>query len=506
MVRKKQHKMKKFNDGKDPALLKDLLSGPLVYPFVSEKQFNYQGMWSYGVESKDTKWFYGHFFGNHPQVDNEHRKTLSEEFAPEYLRGEWVYLGLALGHFGHLAQDLFPRLYLALLSSESSGLLVIPHKPGMEEFLRVQIGRVLKLWGMPPKKIYFVYKPTYVESLWVGEPGMSRNKMNPTAGIFISNSLAITPPLGSPTKIVVSRRGFDMQGRLAGFDSVIADLSLNGWFEFQPQLYTLSRQVELLIGAQQVLWEEGSALYLASLAGRLKGQRHYLVKRRGHHDLDQLLPSLDATFESSLPPQLMELPGKGMNSALGFYERPHAVEFIKKIETFTGARLQINKFLEAQSATLRAGQIMGKLAESGLKWSDIQKAWNVQGSNANLGNQKWQMTRKPVDASVIGWAVDKPNRGQGEFTTPAFEDIVIQGWVLATESVEVFVEADSVEVAGVFNIKREAVADMYREKGHTVNSDFCGFTITVPGEWESFSLRIRIGKQLVDLMNFSKTR
>lgn len=122
------------------------------------------------------------------------------------------------------------------------GLIVLPIDRNMQSVIEINLRSVLEVWGIPANfKIIFLYDYAEIQNLYVAEPGRMIDQPPPVDYRDFLRQLAIVPPLfNGPLKILVSRRAFAQNGRLAGMDYLAKQLSMGGYFEFTPERYPYS--------------------------------------------------------------------------------------------------------------------------------------------------------------------------------------------------------------------------------------------------------------------------
>lgn len=269
----------------DPALLarlcpeyRDALVFPAVRDFRNKVQQKLQGVQpgptpsaaDVGLLRSGRQWY-----------DANGRQAWLMQQPPERLEGRFVYLGSLHDHFGHMLTESVNRLWAwRYLRDSVDGAIWLPYRKGAEWSMATRI--IANAFGLDPSCVVEVTRPTAVTRLFVPEPGAA---LDTPAQPWYRNELAHAFPLadyiqpGRPTAIVVTRRRYRLQGRVAGFDAVINAATASGYREIMPESLTLTEQLVTIASAKSILWEEGSACHIAELLPEIPARS--LVVSRG---------------------------------------------------------------------------------------------------------------------------------------------------------------------------------------------------------------------------------
>lgn len=437
---------------------------------------------------------------------NHQSRARQLETPPVELKGKWLYLGEIRKHFGHLLFESIHRLW-ALAEEETKdidGLILLPMSKGNEDWCRENINNVLQVLGLRQDlDIAFIYDPTRVETLLVPQPG--RQMMldrEPWYKNFLESRTGTLKPFDGPKKIVVSRRAFTHEGRVSGMNYVLEQLVKKGYFEFQPERYPLERQLQIVAGAEEIVWEDGSAMHLMELLASVKAKQVYL-KRRPFSALDLLLKDAAAgpvsSWESTEFVPLGDLTTFNIPS---FIPDDQVKAFSAFIRRETGARINTWIFKRAAKKDLPP-----KLAYFKLRGTEeFYGAYIRFTRHANytaLGQQ--ELAFKTFDTkgqpAILGWALDEPAFEFGTPRIPKYRAVFLKGWVACTQPCQVVASFNGQQVEVPFNQVRQDVVNVYADQGSQVPA-LCGFNFDLPEHWTSFVISVRIGNELHPLVGF----
>ena len=463
-----------------------------MFPFVSGT--HPYGVSTHGVSSDHDSWYFGSYGKNRNSlVDHQGRASLlRDRVRIDVISGSWIYLGLALHHWGHFCQDILHRLWLSQFLPDDTGLLLIERKVEARRAITNWLTQVQDLFNLTPRPVLFVDELSQVEQLFVPEPGMVDNTVTFAFAKWAGEATNVKPDSRFPSRLFLSRRGFDLMGRLAGSNSLIQQLNSQGWFEFQPQLYPIARQLEILASADSVIFEEGSSQYLAMLLGR-SAPKNFVLKRRGGHSLDNLLPSLHVSTHMSPEAENLQLMGRGADNSLGFLGLKRAQELTRELENFTGCDLSLSDYIRSSHSDLERWRTYSDWKNSGaFEFSRSHSLQERVAALENLGNAVWTISkRKFARDSGIAFAIDYP-RNEGHesiFFQPEFKDLNVSGWLISKPGTTYYFESDQGRIDFQLTHDREAVKNLYSSMGYTHATARIGFSALVPWWWRKFTLK-----------------
>jgi len=226
------------------------------------------------------------------------KKDLRKEFISkqqsftENKKGTYLYLGVLPSHFGHLLAEGVHRLWIAhyYKETETNGLIALRDEKGGE--LRPKLLEMLSYFNIDLGAIDFVENITKIDRLILPQPGCTMGT-DPVDGYdqFLRKDTMFEKldTKNKPQKIFVSRNNFKKVGRVAGFDYIAAMLARNGYFEFKPENYSLIVQLEYLKAAEEIIWEEGSAIHLLDILPKLNARMLLIRRRPDYGEFDQII-------------------------------------------------------------------------------------------------------------------------------------------------------------------------------------------------------------------------
>lgn len=273
----------------------DVVKGATIYPAIND--FKGYGRFIHGVStsSGNDPIEYGLSRNGEPMTKYHLREEyeVSESHNKKYLKGTFLYGGPLSQHFGHMLAECTNRLWACSeYQDDCDGIIFLPDQNDYK--LKKLHKELFDLFDVDINKAIFLESMVEVETLLIPNIGASLGAM--AKNWYKKKLLQIMGTekffdANKPKKIVVSRKNFTHVGRVAGSDALIITLKENDYFEFCPEKYSLYEQFSYLLSAENIIWEEGSALHLLEIIPEIVA-RSFLIRRRPDYDeFDGLLTS-----------------------------------------------------------------------------------------------------------------------------------------------------------------------------------------------------------------------
>lgn len=218
-----------------------------------------------------------------------------------YLPGEYVWAGPVVGHFGYQVAEFSHRVVTGLQAAPGARVLVAcqaddagPRSWRGESAatLPVHVRELFDYLGVPTGRIDVVSRPVAVESLVVAEQGQQLGVAAHPQYLEALQTLAQWPPGFDYPVLYVSRAGHPMGG-LAGETYLEHAIEAAGGMVMRPEEFSVVQQLRAYVGAETVLFAEGSAIHGAGLLGRALGDVIVINRRHGN----------EATWRAELTPR-----------------------------------------------------------------------------------------------------------------------------------------------------------------------------------------------------------
>lgn len=265
------------------------LKNALIYPV------NGPALWDrpsiVGVQSaegvNDSKEF-GLMFADKYLVRERLRKHYLKTHNPMKMKGSYLYLGPLQAHFGHFMEESLGRLWACQeFSDQVDGFIFLQYHQNIK--INTFMTEIFHFFHVDVNKIKLVNQFVEVEYLIVPEIaswfGGEKNWFKDVIGkhIHIKNFKKNLPP-----KIVV-RRSRKFIGRVAGFDYFSKILTKNGFCEIYPEKYSIREQIEFIVSAKIIIWEQGSACHILKILPKLKSTSILIQRDPYNPQIEKLL-------------------------------------------------------------------------------------------------------------------------------------------------------------------------------------------------------------------------
>jgi hypothetical protein len=267
------------------------LKNALIFPV------NDSGIWDkpsiVGVQSykkrKDPKEF-GLMFMRKYLVDYELRDEYLRKNVPTKISGNYLYLGPLQCHFGHFMEECLGRLWACQqYRKKVDGFIFVQyHKNVVLLSFMIEIFNLLKV---DFKKIILIHQFIEVENLIVPEIGSWLGGEKKWFKNWLDKNITVKDyKKNLPSKIVV-RRSQKFLGRVAGFDYFSKILLKNGFIEVYPENHTIKEQIEFVVSAKVIVWEQGSACHLLKILPQLNSTAIFIKRGQPAPVIDILMRS-----------------------------------------------------------------------------------------------------------------------------------------------------------------------------------------------------------------------
>jgi len=198
------------------------------------------------------------------------RKEYLAKYNPVKLPGNYLYLGPLQSHFGHFMEESLGRLWACdLYKNRVDGFIFIKYHEGIK--VHPYMVEVFNLFKVDSQKLKLVNQLYEVENLIIPEIGAWLGSEKKWFKRVTSNFINVEDYKRKllPKKIIV-RRSSKFLGRVAGFNYFSNILVGNGFQEIYPERYSIREQIEFVVSANIIIWEQGSACHLLKILPNLK--------------------------------------------------------------------------------------------------------------------------------------------------------------------------------------------------------------------------------------------
>ncbi|HBZ14631.1 MAG TPA: hypothetical protein DEO73_02565 [Pantoea sp.] len=470
-----------------------------AYLYPATTDWEDHSLYTYGIEADNNERFpIGHFKFGRSRINTKNRTLIRETTTPKLISGTYLFLGAASSHFGHFLSECIST-YWSMdkdFAINIDGVIVLP---GRGERAEKNVKITLDLLGLSRNDIIFIKDYSLVEKLIVPEKGcitgqkpekfyfdFLKKRANPEK--FKNNTL--------PKKIFVSRRFYKNYGRVAGMDYVAFELEKKGYFELTPEKYPLKKQIEFICSADEVIWEEGSAVHLIELLPFITSKQ-ILIMRRKESDYDYIKFILEhkstnlITYSNVDFIECMAQPHNRMSK----FNNPE--EFCDFIKLNTGVILDKEKLQNESILDELDFNIFKDFNQSCEKDNIIKKIAKITKRDC-YSYKKSRITRTDNvsargPAPIIAWSIDSPRRGEGDVIT--YNDIDIRGWFILENYPLNTISNGELKIVShsgreyklSFDINRPDVINAILNKKNLSNtSSACGFSISVEFDKEFY--------------------
>lgn len=261
------------------------------------------------------------------------------------LKGESLYGGVLLNHYGHLISECCHRLYGYKMMEETLGrapdhVLFIPevNKPKatfkkilthtlpyafQPSNIKKTLQEIFTYFSIPKAKLRYITRPIIAETLHIPKQQSFLGMIDPTCPDYLAFLSSLEPQLDQHTaadsanKLYVSRTNFLLKGSIAGETYIEEHFRRAGYAIYYPEQHSLLSQLATYRAAEEIVFMSGSAMHTTELLGSLKAKVTILARRplcsrvftrplldrstdATFHQADEFLPSLFLKQDGSL--------------------------------------------------------------------------------------------------------------------------------------------------------------------------------------------------------------
>jgi hypothetical protein len=211
--------------------------------------------------------------------------------------GNFVYGGPIFSNFGHFLAECIHRCWAYEFTQEKLELkvnkvLFIPQTNSSFSWPQSNKSQlppvyleILNYLGIPTNKVQCVFTPKTLKNLIVPQQASIFRAKQPVTNSYIEflercevRNL-VTVHQSFFKKVYVSRRYFALRGAFAE-ESYIEDfLQKNGFHIYYPEQHSISSQLSMYKGAEEIIFEEGTALHVLELLGHLDAHVSVICRR-----------------------------------------------------------------------------------------------------------------------------------------------------------------------------------------------------------------------------------
>jgi capsular polysaccharide biosynthesis protein len=204
----------------------------------------------------------------------DRRPTLSDA-KPERLTGPAIWGGNLNPHFGHLIAEYAPRIGFAAAALPQAPVLFQTFPGWTTANMPAHVWEVLAHYGLSRDRVRLIDRPLLAESLhvWPQAEQLNQTERPHPAWLARLNRLATAAALQPAVcpLLYVTRQGMMAAGSggFAGEDYLVETLQRAGVAILDPARTPLRDQLSAYLGAQHLIFAEGSALHGRQMLGRL---------------------------------------------------------------------------------------------------------------------------------------------------------------------------------------------------------------------------------------------
>jgi hypothetical protein len=283
--------------------------------------------------------------------------------------GRSLFAGPLWNHFGHILTESIHRLWPLVEERYDrivfTGVIGLRGVMSAEDLRRAAVpaaGKaIFEAMELPDVELFLLREPTVFETLDVPEPGARyRDGVRPFYLKYLRKyQERITrriPAYSGPRNLYYSRRHILAQGGIIGSSYFEEVMTNAGVVSLAPEKMTIDEQLNHLINAERVVFDEGSSVHLVELLAHLPGI-FYMLPRRPRDMVFRSAFRDRASFHNlAADDNVGVLPDKNGETAtpaaLAFYKRPEEVfDVLARHELVAGA-FDRERYRECEAADL----------------------------------------------------------------------------------------------------------------------------------------------------------
>ncbi|PDH67496.1 MAG: hypothetical protein CNE89_06320 [Sphingomonadaceae bacterium MED-G03] len=259
------------------------------------------------------------------------------------MKGRYLFAGPVWNHFGHILTDSLHRLWPVLDQPEAyDGIIFLqvpnlrPPKDGVAKIPQLALD-MMKLMRIPDgiPKLY-VTEPTRVDQLDIPVIGSSRHFgvrkfYRPYLERYQENISRSVKTLmeKAPRKLFYSRSHSLRDGGVLGISYFEEQMRSRGFVSCVPEEMSLKLQLSYVLAAEEIVFEEGSAIHITDILSSFPGRAHMLRRRSSSEGFSTtLMPRAGHFTDLVAPGNVRYLPDRNGNmspASLTLYANPEEV-------------------------------------------------------------------------------------------------------------------------------------------------------------------------------------
>ena len=313
--------------------------------------------------------------------------------AVQSVPGQSLFGGPVWGHFGHILTESIHRLWPLIGAHYDravfTGVIGLRGVLSAEDLWKAEVPStvkaVMEAMGLPDIETFLVREPTVFEGLDIPQPG-SRYQNGVEAFYFdylrtyqdrIAKRL---PGYTGPQSVYYSRRHILAQGGIVGstyFEEVMARA---GIVSVIPESLTLDEQLNHLLNARRIVFDQGSSVHLTELFAHLPGTFYMLARRPGDNIFCAAFRDRAQFFNLVNDDNVGLLANKygaiNTPAAVAFYKRPEDVFAALARHGLVEGRFDRARYMECEAADLARVPFQNEEINAA-RWAELGKYRNT---------------------------------------------------------------------------------------------------------------------------------
>lgn len=346
-----------------------------VTPFVYKRPLFHGGL-DARVAPPESRMKRGHTLRDQPHdIARKTRGLLGGGADLPRLTGRYLFGGPMWNHFGHFFVDCIHRLWALKVSGARYDGIVFLAVQGLQDvrsdadLAKAQVPLFLvdlmRLLDMDDVPVTLIRAATVIDHLDVPEPGTApRNRIEPFYRAYLDQYQAILEAklalhiARAPQRIYMGRRHLLRKGGVLGCSYFEAKMKAAGVYCSTPEAMSLDLQLGHLMGAEKIVFDEGSAAHPTQVLSRL-GTEFLMLPRRANNTIYGDAISERAPFALLCADDNIDVLADrfGLTSSpggIGVYRNPLPVYQRLKRDGFVNGPFDMDAYRQAEEADLAA--------------------------------------------------------------------------------------------------------------------------------------------------------
>lgn len=283
--------------------------------------------------------------------------------------GRSLFAGPLWNHFGHILTESIHRLWPLIEDRYDrivfTGVIGLRGVMSAEDLRSAEVPATAKAifaaMELPDVELFLVREPVVFAALDVSEPGARyRDGVQPFYLKYLrkyqDRITGRMPEYSGPRNLYYSRRHILAQGGIIGSSYFEEAMAKSGIVSVIPENMTIDEQLNHLLNAERVVFDEGSSVHLVELLGHLPGSFYMLPRRPGDMVFRSAFRNRALFHNLATDDNVGVLPDKygetATPAALAFYKRPAEVfDALSRNELVAGA-FDYERYRECEAADL----------------------------------------------------------------------------------------------------------------------------------------------------------